>query len=255
MKKKHVLQLVLLPVIALLFAIFGIGCTNQPSNEQRCDCSFCNERLYESFLLERDFPNFVAYYDRTIEFTHDELLYAFNFIADYWEASPYCSIFNAIVELRLCVPRNRVVVVQYSDSEELRVAFRTYVLDSPVIVLEDIRWGMPLSVPRRNLSRTIFFGVEANRSIGDLLYNGQQAQFTFAELRDTMALVADFMWADRLIGQYPEIRNAITTFHLCVISNRVIVRLRNYSEEIKDAFRVIVTDSPAISFMYFRRGT
>ena len=68
MRKKHVLLLILLPVIALLFAIFGTGCTSQPNGEQ----------LHETFLLERDFPNFVETYDRSVTFTHDELLETFD---------------------------------------------------------------------------------------------------------------------------------------------------------------------------------
>jgi len=238
MKKKHVLQLVLLPVIALLFAIFGIGCTNQLDNEQ----------YYESFLYERDFPNFVDTWDRTVTFDHDELLDTFNFITDYWEANPYCDIRNAIVVLSLCVPSNRVRVALDSGSEELKVAFRTHVLDSRVIALEDVRRGMPTTLVWRIYSRTIDFGIESNRPNRAQLYNDQQECFTFAELLDTLTLVADFMRASRFTGQGREITNATSSFHLCVINNRVIVRLRNYSEELKEDFRVKVTDSPAVLF-------
>jgi len=248
MRKKYVLLFIFLPTIALLFIVFGIGCTNQSSSEQ-----LNNEQHHESFLYERDFPNFVGPYDRTVEFTHDELLDAFNFIADYWDANPYCDIINAIEMLLLCVPRNRVRVGLDSDNEELKVTFRTHVLDSPVIVLEDVRRGMSSPLMSRQLSRNIFFGTEATRPNRVRLYNDQQECFTFAELRDAMALVADFMGARSLTVQDRGIRDAIASSPLlCVINNHVRVRIRDYSEEFKEAFRVTVTDSPAISFMYWR---
>jgi len=244
MRKKHVLLFILLPAIALLFAVFGTGCTNQPDNEQ-----LNNEQHHEIFLYERDFPNFVEPFDRTVEFTHDELLEAFNFIADYWDANPYCDVINAIEILLLCVPQNRVRVGLDSYSEELKIAFRTHVLDSQVVSLEDIRRGLPTSLISRHLSRMIFFGTEANRLDRARLYNGQQECFTFAELRDAMTLVADFIRASWYLRQDYEIRDAIATFYLCVSSNNVIVVLIDYSEEVKEAFRANVTDSPAISFV------
>jgi len=248
MRKKYLIMFILL--LSMLFVIFVTGCTNQPSNEQQCDCSFCNEQPYKTFLYERDFPNFVTPYDRTVDFTHDELLDAFNFIADYWEANPYCDIINAIEVLRLCEPSSRVRVGLDNDSEELRVAFRTHVLDSSVISLEDIRRGMPtiaLGTPR--LSSSIFFGTEVNRLSDTPLNNNQQKCFTFAELRDTMSLVTDITSASRLAYEVREIRNAITALYLCVSSNRVKVVLFDYSEELKETFRAEVTDSPAISFV------
>jgi len=246
MKKKHVLRLVLLSAIALLFVIFGAGCTNQPNGEQH----------YESFLYERDFPNFTEPYDWSVWFDHDELLDVFNFIADYWDANPYCDIRNAIDVLYLSVTRNRVRVGLDSDSEELKVAFRTHILDSRVITLEDVRLGMSsLAAGSGIYSRIISFGTEANRLNNTPLYEGQQANFTFAELRDAMTSVADFLWADRLIGQYNEIRNIIISFHLSVTNNHVRVELLGYSEELKEIFRAKVTDSPAISFVEFKRGT
>jgi len=249
MKKKSVLRLVLLPAIALLFAIFGIGCTNQPSNEQHCECSFCNEQPYETFLYERNFPNFVETYDRTVIFDYDELLDAFNFIVDYWEMNPYCAMRNAMFFLVMDVQFNRVRVGFYNESEDVKVAFRTHVLDSPAIALVG-RGGSGGGVRGHMLrfNRFIYFGTEANRPTGDLLYNGQQAQFTFAELRDTMTLVADFMWAGEA-DQAFEIIGNILLLTLDVTINRVEVRLRHLSEEFEDAFRANVTDSHAILFV------
>jgi len=248
MRNKYLIMFILL--LSMLFAIFVTGCTNQPSNEQQCDCSFCNERLYESFLLERDFPNFVEPFDRTVTFTDDELVDAFNFIAGYWDANPYCNVINAIEVLFVCVPHNRVRVGLDSDSEELKIAFRTHVLDSRAIVLEDVRRGMQsnTSVWRR-YNRSILFDTEANRPYRVQLYNGQQECFTFAELLDTLNLVADFVRASRFTGQGQEIANAISGFFLCVINNRVIVSISDYSEEWKEDFRAMVTDSPVISFV------
>ena len=239
MRKKHVLLLVLLPAIALMFAIFGTGCTSQPSNEQH----------YESFLYERDFPNFTEPYDWSVWFDHDELLDVFNFIADYWDANPYCDMRNAIIMLLLDVPENRVRVGLDSDSEELRVAFRANVLDSTVIRLEDARRGMGSLLSGSVIyNRTIYLGTGAILPNYAQSYNSQQEYFTFAELRDTMTAVADFLWADRLIGQDREIRNAISTFFVCVNNNRVIVSLLDYSEELKEEFGARVVNSPAILF-------
>jgi len=253
MRKKHVLLFILLPAIALLFAIFCTSCTSQSGNEQQCDCSFCNELHYETILYEKDFPNFVEISDRTIRFTHDELLDTFNFIADYWEANPYCGIRNAIAVLILCVPHNRVRLGLDSYNEELKVAFRTHVLDAPMISLEDVERGMSTVAANRILGPTIFFDIEAKRSNDALLYNDQQERFTFAELRDTMTLVVDFIWASRRVGQAYEIRNAIVSHYLCVRNNRVIIVLFDYSEELKDDFRAKVTDSPAISLVEWVR--
>ena len=173
MKKKHILRLVLLYPIALLFVIFGTGCTSQPNDEQQCDCSFCNELHYETFLYEEDFPNFVGFYDWSVRFEYDELLEAFNIIANYWDANPYCDISNAIVVLRYCVPDRRIRVGLDSDSEELRVAFRTYVLDSRAISVSHwnrISTPLPTSAA---YTRSIYFGTEASRLSGVWLYDGQ----------------------------------------------------------------------------------
>jgi len=248
MRKKYVLQLILLSAIALLFAVFGTGCTNKSDSEQ-----LNNKQLYESFLYERDFPNFTEPYDWSVRFDHDELLDAFNFIADYWGKNPYCDIINAVEELRLCVMHNRVRVGIDSDSEVWRVAFRTHVLDSRVIALED--GGMGTFLTGRIYNSAILFGTEEKRPNRAQLYNDQQEYFSFAELRDTLTAVTDFIWADRLTGQDHELITSISLFYLCVINNRVIVRLLDYSNEVKEAFRAKITDSPAISFVEFKRGT
>jgi len=246
MRKKHVL----LPAIALMFAVFCTGCTSQPDNKQ-----LNNEQFYESFLYESDFPNFVGPYDWSVISSHDELLEAFNIIANYWDANPYCGIRNAIVVLRYCVPDRRIRVGLDSDSEELRVAFRTHILDSRAISLSHWR-GISTPLPgHAAYSRSIYFGTEASRLSGAWLYDGQQECFTFAELLDAVNLVGDFLLESWHSGQAYEIRKAVSFYHLCAINNRVRVSLLGYSEEVKEDFRAKVTDSPAVLLMDFRRGT
>jgi len=245
MRKKHVFVFVLLLALVLPVVIYSADLL-----EMRTDDLSVMEDLPAH---ERDSPSFVYYYNKMVEFAHGELLDAFNFIADYWYANPYCDIINALELLVLSVPCNRVRVRLDSYSEELKVAFRTHVLDSPVIWLEDARRDMNSTLAFRLLNRSISFGTEANRPNRAQLYNGQQTHFTFAELRDIMTLVSDFMWASMHIDKRCEISDAIVAApSLNVVNNRVRVRTRDYSEEFKEAFRAKVTDSPAISFVYWR---
>ena len=71
---------------------------------------------------------------RLVSFSYNELKDTMVFLTDFWHTNPDCKIRNASVSFALCIRNNHVEVALYGYSEELKEAFRTYVLDSPMIV-------------------------------------------------------------------------------------------------------------------------
>ena len=76
---------------------------------------------------------------RLVRFSYTELQDTMEFLADSWDANPDCKIHNASVSFSLSIRNNHVRVGLYGYSEELKEAFRTYVLDSPMVVFVEGR--------------------------------------------------------------------------------------------------------------------
>jgi len=82
----------------------------------------------------RDILSHPSVSTRVVASSHTELLDLMDFLYEWWRANPYCEINRANTTLGLCVINNRIEVGLLGYSEELKEAFRSQVIDSPLIV-------------------------------------------------------------------------------------------------------------------------
>jgi len=102
-----------------------------------------------------------------VRFSYAKLQDVMDFLHAYWQANPYCEVCNANVSNALCVINNHIEVGLYGYSEELKTAFRSQVLDSPIVVFVEAwplacRIGQPVCLSTTEYHESV---VEPHSSI------------------------------------------------------------------------------------------
>ena len=99
---------------------------------------------YDSTVLSRVLSN-ANVSSQQVRFSYTNLHSVFDFIGVYRLENPDCEIIQRhVVWHYICVFNNRIVVGLYGYSEELKDAFKDYIINSPVITFQEGEPGILL---------------------------------------------------------------------------------------------------------------